>query len=434
MLTGNSEHGDWPSSEGAGGAGRASGEGVVGTGRASSFHIVNLGCKVNRVEADTMSAALRAGGSKAVAEEAADLVLVNTCTVTGEADKKTRKAVRHALAVNPVADIVVTGCSAAINPDVFLEMDPRVKVMGKRAIEEALGVGSHGGTQEGLLRFGEGFRTRVGVKVQDGCDHACTYCIVHVARGPAYSVACSRVEREARAHFEAGVKELVLTGIDIAAYQDGDIKLAQLASRVLAQADEAFTGDGYPARIRISSVEPLNVDDAIIELLAQSCGRVCRHLHLPLQSGSSKVLSEMDRPYDAEYFAGLAAKLKRAVPGVSLSTDVIVGFPGESDGDFRETLELVREVGFSKLHVFPYSRRQGTPAAERSDQIDAEVKRNRAAVLRELGKRLGEEDRARRAGSTELVLVEGATGLTESYHEIEAPAGAVPGELAMVTL
>lgn len=399
--------------------------------RSTRFHIVNLGCKVNRVEADTIRAALISQGSKPVEEEAADLIIVNTCTVTAEADKKARKAVHHALAVNPIAEVIVTGCAAAINADAFSRMDPRVRIVGKQEIEESF---AQVEDSTRLLRTGSGYNTRVGLKVQDGCDHACTYCIVHVARGRARSMPLESVAGEARAYFEAGVKEIVLTGIDIGAYRDGDAKLPQLVERLIAEADAINASDDYPARLRISSIEPMNVDDALIDILASSDGRVCRHLHVPLQSGSAKVLAEMDRPYTEGYFRELVAKLRERVPGIALSTDVIVGFPGESEEDFEATCRLVREAGFMRLHVFPYSMREGTPAAERKDQIHPEVKRDRAARLRALGQELAKLDRAKREGTTELCLVEGNMCLTESYHEVQAPEHAPVGRLMQLRL
>ena len=399
--------------------------------RSTRFHIVNLGCKVNRVEADTIRAALISQGSKPVEEEAADLIIVNTCTVTAEADKKARKAVHHALAVNPIAEVIVTGCAAAINADAFSRMDPRVRIVGKQEIEESF---AQVEDSTRLLRTGSGYNTRVGLKVQDGCDHACTYCIVHVARGRARSMPLESVAGEARAYFEAGVKEIVLTGIDIGAYRDGDAKLPQLVGRLIAEADAINASDDYPARLRISSIEPMNVDDALIDILASSDGRVCRHLHVPLQSGSAKVLAEMDRPYTEGYFRELVAKLRERVPGIALSTDVIVGFPGESEEDFEATCRLVREAGFMRLHVFPYSMREGTPAAERKDQIHPEVKRDRAARLRALGQELAKLDRAKREGTTELCLVEGNMCLTESYHEVQAPEHAPVGRLMQLRL
>ena len=399
--------------------------------RSTKFHIVNLGCKVNRVEADTIQAALIGQGAEPVAEEAADLIIVNTCTVTAEADKKARKAVHHALAVNPVARVLVTGCAAAIDAETFASMDHRVRVVVKSDIEREFSKGPH---DVGLLRTGAGFNTRVGLKVQDGCDHECTYCIVHVARGKARSMPIDDVAKEARAHFDAGVKEVVLAGIDIGAYRYGSARLPQLVTRLIEEANAACSAGCLPARIRISSIEPLNVDDELIDILADANGRVCRHLHIPLQSGSTKVLREMNRPYTADDFRALVSKLRTRIPNIALSTDIIVGFPGETEEDFRATCELVREAAFMRLHVFPYSMRKGTPAAQRADQIPPEVKRSRAALLREIGHELAERDLAGREGTNELCLVEGSTCLTESYHEIPAPTGSNPGDLVILSL
>lgn len=395
-----------------------------------SFHIVNLGCKVNRVEADSMHAALIAQGASYAPEEAADLVIVNTCTVTAEADKKARKAVHHALAANPLADVVVTGCAAAISADAFKAMSPRVRVVGKAQLEGELA--SEVRTPQ--LRIGDGFRTRVGLKVQDGCDHACTYCIVHVARGKARSSRFEDIVREARAYFQDGVKEIVLTGIDIGAYCHEHRGIAELVRVLLEEADRACATGDAPARIRISSIEPRSIDDGLIEILASSNGRLCRHLHVPMQSGSSKVLREMDRPYSAQEYRSLVRKLRADVPSIALSTDVIVGFPGESDAEFGETCDLVKDCGFMRLHVFPYSRRAGTPAAERTDQVASETKKDRAAILRHIGSDLARRDLESRRGSSEYCLVEGAMCLSESYHEIEAPAGCKPGDLVHMTL
>ena len=262
------------------------------SGFPQTFCIVNLGCKVNRVEADALHVALMQQGAQPVDEEAADLIIINTCTVTGEADKKARKACRHALAANSLADVVVTGCATAINPDAFSSIDPRLRIVDRFELAQALNAGS-----SDALRIGEGFRTRVNIKIQDGCDHACTYCIVHVARGKARSMPADTVIEEARRYFEAGVKEIVLAGIDIGSYDSDGMRIAELARRLIDEAGRACEPGTLPARIRISSIEPMNVDEALISLLADFGGRLCRHLHLPLQSGSTKVLSEMGRPY-----------------------------------------------------------------------------------------------------------------------------------------
>ena len=393
-----------------------------------NFAVVNLGCKVNRVESDDAAARLAARGTE-TAEADADLIVVNTCTVTGEAEKKTRKAVRRALRANDRARVLVTGCAAAVDAAFYEALDPRVRVVGKARLAEEIEAwcDSEGvSAAPPLLPVGPGFRTRVGVKVQDGCDNACTYCIVHVARGRATSRAAD---------------EIVLTGINLGSYCDGArrdpsaTRLAGLLRRLLDATADLHAPGAFPVRFRISSIEPRDVDDALVDLLAAADGRVCRHLHLPLQAGSSKVLREMARPYDADRFRALVERLYAAVPGLALSTDVIAGFPGETDAEFQETLELARACRFAKIHAFPYSRRAGTPAAERADQVPPDIKAVRAAALRALGDELRAAERARRAGTVELALVEeGGVAMSESYFELAAPADAPVGSLVRMTL
>lgn len=396
-----------------------------------AFHVVNLGCKVNRVESDDFAARLLAAGARNAALPEADLIIVNTCTVTGEAEKKTRKAVRAALRSNDAARVIVTGCAAAIDPAAFEEMDGRVQVVPKGSMaglldSEAMVFEPHGDAP--VVRVGETFPTRVGIKVQDGCDNACTYCIVHVARGRAVSRPHAEVVEEARRLAAAGVHEIVLTGINLGSYDDCGVSLADL----LAMLIESTDGD---VRFRISSVEPKDIDDALIALMSRSEGRICRHLHLPLQSGSSRVLKEMARPYKASYYRDLVERLYRAMPMLALSTDVIVGFPGETEDDFQETMAMARACRFSKMHIFRYSKREGTPAARRSDQVSAEDKADRAKRLESLARQLREEDLVRRRGTFERVLVEtDGMATTESYHTVEAPYGACVGDLVECAL
>lgn len=413
------------------------------------FSIVNLGCKVNRVESDAVAAQLLERGAEAYEPAAADLIVVNTCTVTGEAEKKTRKAVRQALRANDTARVIVTGCAAALKPEAFEEMSPRVACVPKAQLGAAVSREAdalepraplpHDG-RPGLLRIGGEFPTRVGVKVQDGCNNACTYCIVHVARGRATSRDIDEVAGECAAYARAGVKEIVLTGINLGSYRqrraDGvSLRLSDLLKRLLDDTTDLHA-DGAPAcRFRISSIEPRDVDEDLIELLGSSDGRICRHLHLPLQAGSSKVLREMARPYDAAFFLDLVARLRSAAPSISLSTDIIAGFPGETDAEFEETLSVARACSFSKIHAFPYSIRRGTPAAERCDQIPPEVKDERAARLRVMGDELRSLEFSRRVGTREAVLVEqDGRGMTESYFEVPVPTCLPAGSLVELTL
>lgn len=399
----------------------------------SSFHVANLGCKVNRVESDDFAALLMERGASEAALDEADFVIVNTCTVTGEAEKKTRKSVRGALRANDHARVIVTGCAAAIDPETYTSMDDRVVVVPKGQMmdflvdvinesrnEEPDGPRSYSGLR---LRVGDAFPTRVGVKVQDGCNNACTYCIVHVARGKAWSRCADEIICEVKALADAGVKEIVLTGINLGSYRYEGETLASLCAKLLAATPE-------DVRFRISSVEPRDIDDDLIALMASANGRICRHLHLPLQAGSSKVLKEMARPYKADFFLALVEKLRVAMPQLSLSTDIIVGFPGETDEEFQETVALARACRFSKIHIFRYSKRAGTPAAARLDQVPPEVKAERAKILEAVEAELCAEDLASRRGTTELALVEtDGVATTESYHAVAAPGGAAVGSL-----
>lgn len=425
--------------------------------------VVNLGCKVNRVESDSLLAMARSADWLAENAGDASCIVINTCTVTGEAQKKTRKAIRQALRTNADAHIVVTGCAAAIDADELRAIDERVIIVPKHQLDGYVGkilpqsvayapvsrengletVYSNSGVittvsdsrSEPALRVGERFRTRVGIKVQDGCAHSCTYCIVHTARGPVWSKPSSDVIQEAKRYADAGVRELVFAGINLGSYRDGQVGITDLVSSVLEETN-GYDDKGIPLlRIRLSSIEPCDIDDAFIDLLASSDGRVCRHLHIPVQSGSSKVLHEMARPYDADRFEELVARLRSRVPSISISTDIIVGFPGESDTDFAQTLDLARACAFSKIHVFPYSKRKGTPAAQRSDQIDAETKRRRSEALRALSDELRSQDALRRAGSEELVVVERrGRGLTESYHEVRIDSKTPVGSMVRARL
>ena len=392
------------------------------------FAVVNLGCKVNRVESDTLAATCLARDYSEVSPADADVVFINTCTVTGEAEKKTRKAVHRVLRENTLARVVVTGCAASIAPEVFSAMDERVIVEpDKSKVISAVEDFEINRSDFSFLRVGQVFPTRVGIKVQDGCNNACTYCIVHVARGRATSRTLDDVVREVCEYACAGTKEIVLTGINLGSYNCGGVRLAELLSTLLSATSKV--------RFRISSIEPRDVDDALIDLLAQSDGRICRHLHLPLQAGSAKVLREMARPYTALDYEALVEKLYAALPMLSLSTDIIAGFPGETDFDFEETLALARRCHFSKIHAFPYSRRASTPAAARLDQVDPSVKSARAVLLRQLGEELRAQEYSKRSGSIESVLIERhGMATTESYFEIAVSSDLTVGDLVSMRL
>ena len=368
-------------------------------------------------ESEAIAAALLAlGWTRATDAADCDVAILNTCTVTGEADAKNRKALRTLLRAGKAA-IIVTGCAVNIDTARYADVDPRIScehdkeripALAVRLARDTAAVSTAISDQTTMERSDSGFRTRVDLKIQDGCDNACSYCIVHVARGPARSVPAATVISRARTLADAGTRELVLVGIDLAAYRDADIDLARLVTLLQEKTDIG--------RVRVSSVEPQSVTPTLVDVLAHSEGRLCRHLHLCLQSGSDKVLREMNRRYDADAFCALANRLHEAVPRIALSTDVIVGFPGETEDDFARTCKLVEHCGFMRLHVFRYSKRPGTPAAIRDDQVDPKIKAARSQTLIDLGRRLALSDMERRLGTIEEVVIERpGIGTSESY-------------------
>lgn len=404
-----------------------------------------LGCKVNRAESEAIAAELLGAGIRITAEDEAVLVVVNTCTVTGEADAKARKAVRQALAAqrNPV--VVVTGCLAALDGDALLALGQRVVVEADKSrvpgmVEELLGVeSSHGGDGvPATLRAGESaFRTRVTLKIEDGCDNFCAYCIVPYSRGVPRATPLADVLAQAEALGAAGTREIVLTGINIGRYSDATTG-ADLAD-VLA----ALAATGVP-RIRLSSVEPPDLTPRLLEAMAATPA-FCAHLHVPLQSGCDAVLSAMGRTYTAAEFAQLIDAARGALPGLVVTTDVLTGFPGETAEQAAQTLSFCERTGFGKLHVFRYSPRPGTPAARRDDQVPALDKAARSAALREVSDRAVAAHAVSRLGHDAEVLVERvesapdgtrvAEGTTRDYLRVRFSAGhVVQGELALVRL
>ena len=397
-----------------------------------NFSLVNLGCKVNRVETDSFGAYLLSQGLTNSTLEDADIVIVNTCTVTGDAEKKTRKAVRRALRTATKARIIITGCACAINPDFYEGLSSRISVVAKGSVLSFLEEYIHStlyhqstsadtlAEQAGIKRVGEAFPTRVSVKIQDGCNHACTYCIVHVARGRAWSRDAHSIISEVSNLALQGVKEIVLTGIDLGSYYFQGMRLSDLLETLLEKIPDV--------RFRISSIEPCSVDKNLAHILGQAQGRICKHLHLPLQAGSNKVLAEMNRPYSKEKFKEVCNLLHSEVDWLSLTTDCIVGFPGETYDEFQETCDLAQEIGFSKIHVFRYSKREGTPAALRLDQVSEEEKNKRAQELLRLSGELRISFAQSLLGHTEQVIVEKTgLGMTESYYHMSVPEAYKPG-------
>ena len=382
--------------------------------------VVNLGCRVNRVESDRITADLLREGFSLVEPEDADLVVINTCAVTGEAEAKTRKAVRHALAYPKDPYVVVTGCVVNLHPESLTELGDRVvaepsKVDVPTRVCEVLGVESFGDGIEDARDIADALgRARLGVKIQDGCNHRCTYCIVWKARGPERSVPVESVLSQVREAVAAGVPEVVLTGVNLGAYDgkselDEHVEIDELLEAILAETD-------IP-QVRISSVEPMDISERLLAVMAKYPLRVAPFLHLPIQSGSTSTLRRMGRPYSAEKLEDTVRMIRSYIPDVALSCDVIVGFPGETDEEFEESLDLCRRVGFSRMHVFRYSARPGTPAAVMPDQVDPHVMADRSRRMRLLAQELGRADSFARVGSVERAVLEyGDTVTLGSFH------------------
>ena len=360
-----------------------------------------LGCKVNQVESEAIAAALLGRGVAIVDESEARVIVVNTCTVTGEADAKARKAVRHALgrAGRPV--VVVTGCLAALDAQSVAALSERVVVeRDKDRIAQRVGAllgldpVSAASPQQGRARF----RTRAMLKIGDGCDAFCTYCIVPYARGAPRGVAAEQVVAEAHRLVAAGASEIVLTGINIGRYRDPSegVDLSALIAAVAAT--------GIP-RLRLSSIEPRDLTERFISTVAATPA-FCPHLHVPLQSGSDAVLASMGRDYTTAHYAGLVDEARDAISGLALTTDVIAGFPGETTYQAAQALAFCESLAFRNMHVFRYSARANTPAALRSDQVEAPEKSARALALRELSLRLWRQDVESHLGEARELLVE----------------------------
>ncbi|HOG02011.1 MAG: Threonylcarbamoyladenosine tRNA methylthiotransferase MtaB [Firmicutes bacterium ADurb.Bin248] len=398
-----------------------------------------LGCKVNQYDTDAMRALFVKAGHEVVDfEQKADVYVVNTCTVTSVGDKKSRQMVSRAHARNPEAAIVVAGCFAQGAPGEAASLPGVAALAGTaeradivRIAEDALAgvrrteVRAYRGRAafEELDVSREG-RTRAYLKIQDGCDRYCAYCIIPYVRGPVRSRTLEDVRRQLELLEAEGYKEIVLTGIHLMSYGK-DLSGAALLDAV-AQAD------GLPGirRIRLGSLEPQMFSEEFVRALADD-PRACRQFHLSLQSGSAGVLARMGRRYGPQEYAACVRMLREAMPESAVTTDVIVGFPGETDAEFEETLAFARRVALSRIHVFPFSARKGTRAYDMPDRVGAEVKKERAARLLALGKELEAEFAQGHVGRVEEVLFEERKGAYLLGHTGTYVAARVKTEAAL---
>ena len=411
---------------------------------------MTLGCKVNQYETETMEGLFRQAGYKTVPfTETADVYIINTCSVTMLGEKKSRQLVRRAQRQNEAALIAVTGCYAQLAPEV-LESLPGVRlVVGTRDRGRIVELVEKAAAGDGILRdvgdimaadtfediplFSAPARTRAFLKIQEGCQNFCSFCIIPYTRGPLRSRSLASVRREAGKLLSAGFQEIVLTGIHLGAYGrdlKGGVTLVD-AARTVLDFDEL-------RRLRLGSLESVELSPALFALL-KSDRRFARHLHLPLQAGADPILRAMNRPYDTEAFSRLLDKVREAAPGIAVSTDVIVGFPGETEELFQKSLSFVQRQGFARVHVFPYSRRPGTPAAARSDQVPGAVKKERARLMQAVADEIAAAYHAAFLGATVPVLFETkkngtADGLTDTYIRVYTDTPVPLGEIVPVKL
>lgn len=411
------------------------------------FH--TLGCKVNQYETQEMREnAVKNGYTLTENEDEADIFVINSCTVTGESDRKTRQCVRHFKSAHPKSITVLTGCMPQSFPEMAENLSEADIVLGNKnnkllvpALEEffishnrILHLEQHEKDEKfysfGITDFEE--RTRAIVKIEDGCDRFCSYCIIPKARGRVRSRDTRDIKQEVLYLTENGYSEIVLVGINLSAYGKG----TELS---LADAIFAVAENENVKRIRLGSLEPDHLTDELIEKMAK-CEKLCPQFHISLQSGCDKVLKKMNRHYKAAEYEYLCSVLREKFDGTTLTTDIMVGFPGESDEDFEETRKFAEKIGFEKIHIFPYSRRSGTPADKMDGQVSKAVKSERVRLLSETADKIREKFLSEQIGKTLSVLVEGKQkdsmlfGYTANYTPVKFVCEAKIGSIADIKI
>ena len=395
-----------------------------------------LGCKVNQYESEAMSKLFEAAGYEVTKEiSEASVVVVNTCTVTAVSSQKSRQMIRRAAGANKNAVLVVVGCYAQSEPEEISKIDGVDVIIGTKdrihvvnLVEAALNQHDEKILQvsavEDIRDFEElphaPHRTRAFLKIEDGCNNFCAYCIIPYVRGRVRSRSLESIRAECLQLAAAGYKEIVLTGIHIGAYGRDFKNKINLVDAIKTVLDAA-----NPLRLRLGSLESAELTDELIDLI-KTDGRICNHVHLPLQAGSDEILKAMRRPYTTKNFTELTARLISEVPEISIGTDLIVGFPGETEENFAETLEFIREQPFSKIHVFPYSARAGTLAATLPNQIPPQIKKSRAGLALEISRAKTKNFSERLIGKTVEIIAETSDGglvdgLTKNYVRVYVP-------------
>ncbi len=357
------------------------------------FH--TLGCKVNQYETEAMEELFENKGYEIVnSDGVADIYVINTCTVTNFGDRKSRQFIRRAKKLNPNSIIAVVGCYSQISPEEVEKIDGVDVIIGTSQREKIVDLCEEAILKDGKINIVEDIsqhmdfenlnivdikeKTRANIKIQDGCNQFCSYCIIPYARGPIRSRKLSDIIEESKRLRDSGFKEIILTGIHIASYGK-DIN----GHRLIDVIEEIGKIHGIE-RIRLSSIEPTLIDQEFMERAVKT-NKLCDHFHLSLQSGSDTVLKRMNRKYTTEEYKNIVKIIRNYMPDAGITTDIIVGFPGETDEEFEETYNFVKDIGFSRIHVFKYSPREGTAASRFRDQIHGNIKQTRSEALISLG-------------------------------------------------
>lgn len=398
-----------------------------------NIELVTFGCRLNTYESEVM----RTHAANAGLEDA---IIFNTCAVTKEAERQARQAIRRARRENPDAKIIVTGCSAQITPDMYAEMPEVDQIIGNDlklkpeswGLQDEVLVNDIMTVHETASHLVEGFedRSRAFLQVQNGCDHRCTFCIIPYGRGPSRSVPIGVIADQVRALVDQGYKEIVFTGVDVTSYGPdlpGAPTFGQMIRRVLAQVPEL-------PRLRLSSLDPVEIDDDLWRLIAEE-PRLMPHLHLSLQAGDDLILKRMKRRHLRADAIAMCDRARRLRPDMEFGADIITGFPTETEEMFQNTLKIVEECDLSYLHVFPYSEREGTPAAKIPNKVPVPERKERAARLRALGERQIEKLLNRNMNKEAQIIVEKNNfGRTENFAPVSLQTDATPGDLLTVKL
>lgn len=405
-----------------------------------NFAVSTFGCKTNQSESDRIITDLLSYGFNLVEyHDNPDFVVINTCTVTSMSDKKARQFIRKLKLLNPKVKIIVTGCFVDLNREFLKENGISHIFPNSKKDEIADFIKKESGIKDLNLTISKkstftGKHSRKFIKVQDGCEQNCTYCIVPLVRNKYKSESPLSIISEVESACSSGIEEIVITGIHIGKYgidfknnsdkAIDDKTFSEFDLDILCRLLIARSGI---SRIRLSSIEINEITDGLLNLL-KTGSRLAKHLHIPLQSGSSRILEKMGRPYDMDYFFKKIDKIKKMIPGVALTTDIIVGFPGENEQDFSNTIKAVKKIAFSRIHVFKYSPRKSTSASVMDEQIPENIKSERSLKLREIALKLREKFISLNSGETLQAVIEKideiknmASGMSENYIKVYFP-------------